>query len=66
MEVYLDRMYQTLQQVTITGIDNHQVGSLPICTGAGYALSYRGPAIFIMHQYAYLGQGKTIRSSGLF
>jgi hypothetical protein len=25
---------QTIHMVTITGIDNHQVGNLPICTGA--------------------------------
>jgi hypothetical protein len=54
----------TNRKVTITGIDNHQVGDLPICTGAGYGYTQHGPVIFIMHQYAFLGQGKTIHSSG--
>jgi hypothetical protein len=53
----------TMRKVTITCINNHQVGDLPICTGAGYSLTQHGPVIFIMHQYAYLGQGKIIHSS---
>jgi hypothetical protein len=53
----------TNRKVTITGIDNHQVGDLPICTGAGLGYTHKGPVIFIMHQYAFLGQGKTIHSS---
>jgi hypothetical protein len=57
-------LHHTLWQVTITGIDNHQLGDLPVCTGAAYGLTQHGPVIFIMHQYAYLGQGKSIHSSG--
>jgi hypothetical protein len=53
----------TLRRVTITGIDNHQAGDLPICTCAGYGITQCGPVILIMHQAAYLGQGKTIHSS---
>jgi hypothetical protein len=41
------------------GIDNHQVGDLPVCTRAGNGINQRGPVILIMHQYAFLGQGKT-------
>jgi hypothetical protein len=51
-------LHHTLRRVSITGIDNHHVGDLPACTGAAYGLTQRGPVIFIMHQYAYLGQGK--------
>jgi hypothetical protein len=54
----------TMRRVTITGIYNHQVGDLPICTGAGFGIIQRGPFILIVHQYAYLGQGKTFHSSG--
>lgn len=49
--------------VCLTGLDNHQVNNLPICTAAGYGITQKGPVIFIMHQYAYIGQGKTIHSS---
>jgi hypothetical protein len=55
---------QTQRRVTITGIANHQVGDLPICTGAAFTVTHRGPVILIMHQYAYFGQGKTINASG--
>jgi hypothetical protein len=57
-------LHQTNRSVTITGIDNHQIGDLPIGTGAAYGLTHKGPVIFIMHQYACLGHGTTIHSSG--
>jgi hypothetical protein len=57
-------LHQTNRRLTITGIDNHQVGELPIGTGAGYGMTGKGPVIFIMHQYACLGHGKAIHASG--
>jgi hypothetical protein len=57
-------LHQTNRRVTITGIDNHQIGDLPIGTGAGYGLTHEVPVIFIMNQYACLGHGKTIHASG--
>ena len=53
----------TKRTVCLTGLDNHQINNLPICTAAGYGCTQNGPVIFIMHQYAYMGQGKTIHSS---
>jgi len=50
--------------VDISGIDSHQVTDLPIVTVGGVVPSQRGSVIAILHQYAYLGQGKTIHSSG--
>jgi hypothetical protein len=52
--------------VSLTGLDNQEVPDLPICTVAGYGCNQNGPAILIMHQYAYLGQGKTIHLSSQF
>ena len=49
---------------TVNGIDGHTVQDLPICTVAAQVKSNKGPIILIMHQYAYLGKGKTIHSSG--
>jgi hypothetical protein len=46
--------------VSLTGLDNHQLNNLPICTGAAYSWSHNGPVILFMHQYALIGQGKTI------
>ena len=50
--------------VDVSGIDSHQVTDLPIVTVGGVVPSQRGEVIAIMHQYAYLGEGKTIHSSG--
>ena len=50
--------------VDISGIETHQVTDLSIVTVGGVVPSQRGPVIAILHQYAYLGQGKTIHSSG--
>ena len=52
------------RKVNITGIDNHQVTGLDIVTAAALVTSDQGPIVLILHQYAYLGQGKTIHSSG--
>ena len=37
---------------------------IPIVTAGGVVNTQRGPAIAIMHQYAYTGKGKTIHSCG--
>ena len=50
--------------VDVRGIDNHQITNIPIVTAGGVIKTQHGPAIAIMHQYAYTGQGKTIHSSG--
>jgi hypothetical protein len=57
-------LHKTNQSVTITGIDNHQIGDLPIGTGAAYGMTHKGPVILIMHQYACFGHGTTVHSSG--
>jgi len=48
---------------TVNGINGHAVQDLPICTVAAIVKSNKGSIIIIMHQYAYLGKGKTIHSS---
>jgi len=48
---------------TVNGINGHAVQDLPICTVAATVKSNKGSIIIIMHQYAYLGKGKTIHSS---
>jgi len=49
--------------VDVRGIDNHQIVDIPIVTAGGVVKTQHGPAIVILHQYAYTGQGKTIHSS---
>ena len=50
--------------VDVSGIDSHQVKDLPIVSVGGVVPSQRGTVFAIMHQYAYMGGGKTIHSSG--
>lgn len=54
----------TNKLVNVCGIDNHEVCDIPtIVTCAGIIQTQRGPAIAIMHNYAYTGKGRTIHSS---
>ena len=46
----------------VSGIADHTVENIPICTVAGKIFTTRGPAIGIFHQYAYFGEGSTIHS----
>ncbi|EEC44015.1 predicted protein [Phaeodactylum tricornutum CCAP 1055/1] len=54
---------KTGRSASITGINEHTLSDLDIVTAAGFVESHKGPIIVIMHQYAYLGKGKTIHSS---
>jgi hypothetical protein len=52
--------------VDVPGIDNHQIVDIlvPIVIAGGVINTQKGPAIAILNQYAYIGKGKTIHSSG--
>ena len=54
----------TGHQVDIQGIDNHCINNIPIVTAGGVINTQKGEVIAIMHQYAYVGKGKTIHSCG--
>jgi hypothetical protein len=59
------RVIQKLHRtVDVQGIDNHQIADIPIVIAGGVINTQRGPAIAILNQYAYIGKGKTIHSSG--
>jgi hypothetical protein len=59
------RVIQELHRtVDVQGIDNHQIVDIPIVIAGGVINTQRGPAIAILNQYAYIGKGKTIHSSG--
>jgi len=53
----------TDRRVNVTGIENHQIADVKICTVGAYSETQRGPVILIMHQYAHTGRGRTIHSS---
>ena len=52
------------KQVDVQGIDNHQLIDIPLVTAAGLTHSQRGPVILIFNQFASIGKGKSILSSG--
>jgi hypothetical protein len=54
---------KTGRSVDVIGIDNHKVNDQPIVTAGVVVNSQRGPVIAILHQYAYVGKGKTIHLS---
>jgi hypothetical protein len=59
------RIIQKLHRtVDVQGIDNHQIVDIPIVIAGGVINTRRGPAIAILNQYAYIGKGRTIHSSG--
>jgi hypothetical protein len=49
--------------VNITGIDDHQIGGVPIGTVGTKAMSNRGPVILIYNKAAYHGRNQTILSA---
>ena len=46
----------------VTGINDTVIADVPIGTVAGLIQTNEGPAIAVMHQYAYVGTGDTIHS----
>ena len=52
------------RRVDITGLNNHQIKSIPIVTAGGVIKTNRGEVILILNQCAGVGEGKTIHSAG--
>jgi len=52
------------KHVNVRGINNHEMTDIPIAGVGGVTPTQRGDVIAIFHQYAYVGRGKTIHSSG--
>jgi hypothetical protein len=58
----------TNRSITLTGIDNHQLPNLPICTGAAVTYTCTGPIILIFSSVCILGAWKNnscIRTIGI-
>ena len=54
----------TKRYINLQGLDNHEVNELKIVSCVAVAESQKGPVVLIFHQYANLGKGKSIHSSG--
>ena len=57
-------IHKTHCKINISGIDNHEVTGLDVVTAATLLNTSLGKVIGIFNEYAYLGKGSSIHSSG--
>ena len=57
-------IYKTHRKINISGIDNHEVTGPDVVTAATLLNTSLGKVIGIFNEYAYLGKGSSIHSSG--
>ena len=57
-------IHRTHRKINIQGIDNHEVTGLDVVTAATLLNTSQGKVIGIFNEYAYLGKGSPIHSSG--
>ena len=57
-------LHKTHRKINIQGIDNHEVTGLDVVTAATLLNTSHGKVIAIFNEYAYLGKGSSIHSSG--
>ena len=57
-------IHRTHRKINIQGIDNHEVTGLDVVTAATLLDTSQGKVIGIFNEYAYLGKGSSIHSSG--
>ena len=57
-------IHKTYRKINISGIDNHEVTGLDVVTAATLLNTSLGKVIGIFNEYAYLGKGSSIHSSG--
>ena len=57
-------IYKTHRKINISGIDNNEVTGLDVVTAATLLNTSLGKVIGIFNEYAYLGKGSSIHSSG--
>ena len=57
-------IHRTYRKIKIQDIDNHEVTGLDVVTAATLLNTSQGKVIGIFNEYAYLGKGSSIHSSG--
>ena len=57
-------IHKNHRKINIQGIDNHEVTGLDMVTAATLLNTSQGKGIAILNEYAYLGKGSSIHSSG--
>ena len=61
---YMHVIHKTHRKINIQGIDNHEVTGLDVVTAATLLNNSQGKVIGLFNEYAYLGKGSSIHSSG--
>ena len=59
-------IHKNHRKIIISGINNHEVTGLDVVTAATLLNTSLGKVIGIFNEYAYLGKGSSIHSSGQF
>jgi len=57
-------IFRRNKSVDVTGIDNHELSSLPMVDATAKTLTDKGEVILILRNYAYHGVNRTLHSSG--
>ena len=48
----------------VTGVDNHELNSLPMVDATAKTIAYKGPVVLILRNCAYHGINRTSHSAG--
>ena len=54
----------TGQSIDLSGIDDHTIRNLPIVDAGGVTRTQKGDIILVVHQTAYMPEGRSIISTG--
>jgi len=57
-------IFKRNKTVDVTGIDNHELNSLPMVDATTKAITDKGPVILILRNYACHGLNRTLHSAG--
>ena len=57
-------IHTTPRKINIVGIDDHELTGLNVVTAAALLDTQKGPIIGVFHEYAHLGNGRSIHAAG--
>ena len=57
-------IHTTPRKINILGIDDHELTGLNVVTAATLLDTQKGPIIGVFHEYAHLGEGRSIHAAG--
>jgi hypothetical protein len=57
-------IFRRRKTVDVTGIDNHELSSLPMVDATSKTMTDKGPVTLILRNYAYHGVNRTLHSAG--